>query len=422
MKYSLSILFLICACTVESTSHPPSPALRHTEGGVSWTPPLVIGNSAKDLFINPCLAVSDETLFVIGSTVLHFTGESAPSLHMAEVARKGGVVTKSVIKTSASAQIPRCALDLEKVLHVIWAEIDPRATFDPDSPMYLPVLTAASFHDDQWASSLSHHYGLDVNWSESHLVEGPQKAFYAATTYRGGDGSGITLIRFDTNARQVSWKAKTLFIYAAYPQIGFSAKGDRLLSYVAGAWADSTTDLKSDVNSVFFDNLDDGRDSVLVSRSGMRPANYLRMAVTDNDRIHLIWLRAPEGTDGSNLWGKVYTYHTFSADGGVTWTTPAPISPLLEGFIDLHFTARPGGGLHLIIDAETSDYGGTLYYLSYDGTAWSDAEPVFESGFAAEPAIAVTDDGALHLFTNYLPPNSPIDAYRPVYLSRPPQP
>jgi hypothetical protein len=312
-------------------------------------------------------------------------------------------------------------LSQDEALHVVWAEIPPSVTYTIENPIPTPILTHSIYENGQWRREGMQNYGYDVIWSWARLIRGPDDAFYAAINFREQQRSDIDIVRIDPATSGESWYRDPLGFGGGYPQLAFSADGRQLLVYTAGARAEPDSKLKTDVNSVFFDDLHGERDSVLVSRSGMNPADYLRMAVTSDGIVHLVWVRARAGAaDQNDFWAGRYVYHTYSKDDGETWMTPESITPLLNvSSIDL--LEGMDGNLHLIIEEVADDWGNTLYYAHYDGKTWTDTQTIFTEGLTTDVALTVTDDGTLHLFTNHLAPGSPPEAYRPVYINRPPQ-
>jgi len=100
-------------------------------------------------------------------------------------------------------------------------------------------------------------------------------------------------------------------------------------------------------NDVFTITSDDGgrtwSDQQLVFSSGQQPSSMLRMMQAQGGQTHLIWGRAHRGLP---LPGEMW--HSYSEDGGITWSTPEQFFKL-ESEPTLTGPDRPPGPIFLYI-------------------------------------------------------------------------
>jgi len=122
--------------------------------------------------------------------------------------------------------------------------------------------------------------------------------------------------------------------------------------------------------------------------------NYVSIAISENNEVHLVWNTA------GGLGGR---YHSVSRDGGVFWSMPdrfTELSGSTQLFVMLMFD--PWGTLHLATIADgTIDgtrHSQSPFYMSWNGT-WSSPELIVSlpKGDANRIAMTVSEGNIIHV-------------------------
>jgi hypothetical protein len=154
-----------------------------------------------------------------------------------------------------------------------------------------------------------------------------------------------------------------------------------------------------DINSIFFASSEDigatWSTPTRILRAGLLRAHYPRIIQGGDDRIHVIWQR---DTDG-DLYPDMLE-HSHSLDG-ICWSDPVAL-PAEPAGIPTHMDliADGAGGLHLVINQLVGgvppDRTRAIYFY-WDGTAWTDSQPLFGIDDVWEISMARDPGNLFHL-------------------------
>lgn len=139
----------------------------------------------------------------------------------------------------------------------------------------------------------------------------------------------------------------------------------------------------------------------LVREVGDFPADDPRLAQTGEGTVHLVWGRT--STSPANLIPQIYE-HSVSDDGSC-WSEPVQITPAAAGGVAHPVLLSDGaGGLHLFylyMDGSPAPPF-RLKYVYWDGSSWSDPEPIVElEDQAARFSVDLDDEGRAHLLFSW---------------------
>jgi hypothetical protein len=151
--------------------------------------------------------------------------------------------------------------------------------------------------------------------------------------------------------------------------------------------------------AVRYGRSEDGRlwDNRLVADGG---CGWIGVGIQGEENVHLVWSRGIGSVDGR--------YHQWSADGGLTWSSPQVIWPNVSGYTGFpRMITDSDGTLHLIFSAAAHWLTGRsgvacILHSQWDALteSWSELEiaaGVTEPGGHEHPRIAITEGNVLHV-------------------------
>jgi hypothetical protein len=284
---------------------------------------------------------------------------------------------------------PRGVVGPSGELTVFWGE--PRADLrSTDSVRWMPLLAYGT--ESVWSATFTPGAGWDtpiklhqggVEWNKQ-LVDRPivmgGSAVVAVAKSANVDGGILVLAA----RRGVGSSRELPTGLASQPSIA-ELDGTAYVAYIAAYQGN-----RPDENSVFLIATRDGGVSwsapTLVSRSGSRPANDVRLRAGPDGRLHLIWRQSVEG-------GRSALRHVSSVDGGATWSTPDDLAPAAGLSLPRAAIDRCA---RLNVVYENGRASGSLDHVSWDG-AWSRVERPFPDMATFDADLAATDSGDLRL-------------------------
>lgn len=170
------------------------------------------------------------------------------------------------------------------------------------------------------------------------------------------------------------WQTPRIFRPLFMPSIARERGGTLWIAFI---WGIVDSIVPYDHNSVFaMFSTNSGQtwsDSILISRSGLKPAFYPKMIIDSFGRRHIVWFQSLRDND-LNPWAL---YHSSSEDG-IVWQQAENITRGMEAiFREFDCEADRAGRLHLIARGDTLE--GTvarLYYFVHSNNRWSQPERI----------------------------------------------
>jgi hypothetical protein len=125
----------------------------------------------------------------------------------------------------------------------------------------------------------------------------------------------------------------------------------------------------------------------LVSLSGTEPAHQVRVHVTPDGRVHLLWLQV-------RAQAPMVIRHVESADGGRVWSPPEDVQPTPADFSNLRSVVDVCGGINVMRDYMGTSGENNVDFVVWHGT-WSDVKSLFPSVEMGETSFLRAPDGRL---------------------------
>lgn len=156
-------------------------------------------------------------------------------------------------------------------------------------------------------------------------------------------------------------------------------------------WTETTEDLDWNPSGIWYARSLDGGESWLDFWSIPDEGSYANLGFDVDGNVHMLWNHNVGATDGR--------YHSWSSDGGETWTEPAWIFPGLSGRSGYPSVIADGSGtLHQITSGRSVELSGGIYHSVWLNDRWT--EPVLVSTSLEDcegPSIALTEGNQLHI-------------------------
>lgn len=272
---------------------------------------------------------------------------------------------------------PKLLADRRGRVHLLWGEpADASARIagvDWTSQKITRIWTALYEAPRGWSPARKVYGGPEIDWAEATSTDGDghlDRAAVVATVNPNRAWPGVVAV-FRLKGDSLVSSSADVFATPAY-HVLTSVGPTVYLAFVA-----SVRDVlpgkarRNDNNSVWLQRSLNGgvtwEKEILVSRSGEEPAHKLRLHVTPDAHVHLIWRKDYPG--GTNV-----IRHVESGDGGRTWSAPDDLHPSQSPFSNLHSVVDACGALQLVneyMDPNTGE--ARLEVAIWDGR-WSRVE------------------------------------------------
>lgn len=298
-----------------------------------WTEPELVYETSDE--IDQPSVIADDfggTHIIWRQTGREAAGDSDPLESIYYLTNRDGQwTTGSDVVAMAVAAGTSAAVDPAGLIHAIW--VGPSRTLYHSS---VPVWAAAS------AQEWSEPQVIDLANLHTHIVAGDDGVIHVV--YPGLESDGIFYTRYDA---------------------------------VQGVWS-------TPVN-------------VSPTSSLRASSDYARLAIGADQSLHVVWseFRLPDG------WPPTGVYYAQSIDGGATWTEPQEMAG--EGFDQINIAAA-GDQIHTAWNGMVG-LGGRFHSWSGDGgRSWSAPAAVVPSGRGGTegpPQLVIDNLGVVHLLTTF---------------------
>jgi hypothetical protein len=313
---------------------------------------------------------------------------------------------------------PILLADARGRLHLLWGEFLPdslpksdneRLTFPKIATVWTSMYDPSS-PTPRWSSARRLLEGPRLQWDLAESSDGDNVAGHGSVavplrTPVGGTDGSVAVLRFAGDslvASKVALPSETM-----YGMLG--SAGDTLYLAVIADMSPphepSMTPQEAETNGVWLKrSLDGGRtweQESPVSVPGDPPAHQVKVHVSPDGHVHLLWQRRETATS----WR---IRHVESADAGRTWSAPEDLQVSPVVFANLRSVMDACGALHVL-----HEYLGPpiphmrLEYATWRN-GWSAAEPLFPDVAVIRTTIARAPDGRLMLVTQSEAAEAPV--------------
>jgi len=382
----------------------------------SWsTPVLWPGVKSGSVISWPSLAVGKSGTYIVGNDIAVLDDQPAPSRPLIALNLDGASLGKPLRGNFFA--FPQAVVDLEGVLHVLWAEPDTtepisRRDFRSLWTELKSVWHSAYVPETGWTEAREFYRTAHRIWWQQDLSGAVLDAFgglHVAFVDDHGPSESLVHAVFE----QGKWRigaVPTSGALTGYSSIAVSPNGEVYIAYIG---PDRSTvrgqNLSTDANSVFLVHSPNGGRSwnspSRVSRSGQNQATSLRALVSPDKKVHLIW--------GQNLSGGLAAEvlrHVVSDDRGETWSLPDDLDIPDGARNDLRVAIDEHGTIHVVygewfIPDQEQDRGSerrSLIHAPWD-KKWGEPSSPFPLLNALDASLASTADGSIRLFTSARP-------------------
>jgi hypothetical protein len=335
-------------------------------------------------------SVHGDTYFA-GTNVRYFGLDTTVDVSIV-VARLGG---PSIGRPKGAFRFlwPALLADTDGRLHLLWGE-PPSGTALTGGSLPLQKITSVwtaeydpAARSPAWTPPRILFEGGTILWRQASTTDGdgrPGAGGVVATVERPKARDAIATFRLKGDSLLVSRIAPTMsFAYTSLALVADTA----YLALIGAA----TVEHGEDENSVWLmRSVDDGvtwTTPTLVSLSGTEPAHQVRVHVTPDGNVHLLWVqmraRAP-----------MVIRHVESADGGRVWSSPDDVQPTPATFSNLRSVVDACGALEVMRDYLGERGEPHVDYAVWHGT-WSAVQSLFPFTQIHESTFHRAPDGRL---------------------------
>jgi len=138
-----------------------------------------------------------------------------------------------------------------------------------------------------------------------------------------------------------------------------------------------------------------------------------KLIVSSDNHLHLVWVHAT--FNGHQL------LHQWSADGGQTWSRPAPVPGVGIVAPEVGLTADASGSVYLAGIELTKEGSAGIFYLRWNGETWTDRDSIrlgYDFTDSSAVRLALLRSGQLGVFYRVRVPTGNSALYQIGYLGR----
>lgn len=405
----LAALALLNPCDLSSTPETTLPRCRYG----SWSSlgrAFAEDNARTAVARGASFATIRGITYLAGNDIPFFAPDTVRESPLS-IARLGG---QGIGRPSGHFRFvsPRLLADRAGRLHLLWGEpVDASApvTGSEWSRQHVTAIWTASYDPARgWSASRKVYDGPEIGWADATSTDGdghPDRAAVVATVKTKRAWPGVLRV-WRVNGDSVVSSIAEIYGSPAYQTVALS--GDTsYLAYIATSREVLPGEIgPHDNNSVWLQrSLDRGatwQKEILVSRSGDDPASQLRLHLTPDGTVHLLWRK-----DFST--GVSVIRHAESLDGGRNWSAPDDLHPSQSPFSNLHSVVDACGALQLVHEYMDPNTGNARLEVATWNGRWTRAEQLrFPGQRVGGAAIYREPSGRIELALLSVPTSEPL--------------
>ncbi len=294
-------------------------------------------------------------------------------------------------------------------LHLVWAE-NRTDEQDEDQP---PRPTGPGSDADV----ILYSNNAGGSWQEPELLydAGTNDFFFPPSSigFDENDNPHVVFTAFDAaneyamfymNKTGGAWsEVKKIQNRASLADLTMSRNGTMAITYIS-AYTDEEEE-EAYGNSVFIRTSEDlgetWSDPVLVDKSDDGHNQHPIITSSPDGKLHLIWFKAMENRGSSSI--VDYAYHSYSEDGGASWSDPVNVTPEVE--THLHIFDQPSVTIndegHVLLAFVMGAFSGSdfpLYIAEWSpGEGWTEEENLFDARSVNQQIAVDSDDSGFHI-------------------------